>query len=283
MRALIIGHSITERHTSSLNKYLSEIGKIPVLSIQQEVEMATRIKSGDPVALKYLVSTNLKFVVSVAKKYQHRGLSLGDLINEGNLGLIKAASKFDETKGFKFISFAVWWIRQSILLAIAEQTRIVRLPLNLINSITRLNKFKSILEQQLERFPTANELSVAVSMKEHKVSDHLKQARKSLSLDEVLNHEIGTTLLDVIPVNVAGADDILNANAGIQEVGIILGILSVREREILKFYFGLNGIEPLTLDAIAILFNLSKERVRQLKDKSLKKIRMKILKKNCNN
>lgn len=273
MRELIIGGSITSRDTDSLNKYLAEIGRIPLLTAEEEVQLTRRIKTGDKKALEYLVRTNLRFVVSVAKKYQHRGLSLGDLINEGNLGLIKAASRFDETKGFKFISFAVWWIRQSMMLALAEQTRVIRLPLNMINSITKLNRTISGLEQELERHPTADEIAGKLSLKEQKITKQLKSAQKCKSLDEVVNQEIGSTLLDVLVANIPETDHLVGTSSGLMEITRTLKTLSKREMKVLNLYFGLEGTDAVSLDDIAALLNLSRERIRQLKDGAVKKIR----------
>jgi len=276
MRELKLDHSITSRDTDSLNRYLVEIGKIPLLTIGEEVDLTRRIKKGDEIALQYLIRTNLRFVVSVAKKYQNRGLSMGDLINEGNLGLIKAASRFDDTKGFKFISFAVWWIRQSIMHAIAEQTRLIRLPMNLINSISLVNKTAAILEQQLERRPTTEEISVAINLNDGKIAEFLENARKCRSLDEVVNEEIGCTLLDVIAVKDARLDHLTSRPFDLHEIHHLMKALSKRERKVLFLYFGLSGIQPASLEEIAVIYQLSKERIRQIKDKGIKKLRIKL-------
>lgn len=278
MRELKIDNSITRRDTDSLNKYLWEIGKIPLLSIAEEVLLTKRIREGDDTALEYLVRTNLRFVVSVAKKYQNRGLSLGDLVNEGNLGLIKAAKRFDDTKGFKFISFAVWWIRQAIMLALAEQTRVIRLPLNLISSITKLNKTIAGLEQQLERLPTAEEIALEINSEQHRVTDHLKSARKCISLDEIVNQEIGSTLLDVLVSQDPGPDHLIFSGLEITDMNNMMSVLSPREKKVIYLYFGLGGAQPISMLQIAEQFGLSKERTRQLKDLGINKMRKAIKK-----
>lgn len=277
MRELRIDQSITGRDIASVNKYMTEIGKIPLLTIEEEVQLARKVREGDQLALERLVRTNLRFVVSVAKKYQNRGLSLGDLINEGNLGLIRAATRFDDTKGFKFISFAVWWIRQSIMLAIAEQTRTIRLPLNIINSITQLNKTLSEMEQQLERIPTAEELACEAEIEEWRIAGYLREAQRCVSLDKVVNPDVGSTLLDIIVDSDAAPDAGFSADAAVYEVDMLLKILSKREQMILRLYYGLAGSTSFSLDDIAALFKLSKERVRQLKDKGIKKLRSRLL------
>jgi RNA polymerase primary sigma factor len=257
---------------------MAEIAKIPLLNINEEVLLSTKIKEGDMKALERLVNANLRFVVSVAKKYQHRGLTLGDLINEGNLGLIKAATKFDHTKGFKFISFAVWWIRQMIILAIAEQTRIIRLPLNLINSISLVNKAISNLEQHLERIPTQEEIADKINVGEIKVINYMNRAYKSASLDAGINDETQTTMLDMIPGDYGRPDDQLILADKIYDVGRMLKILPRREEKILRLHFGLGGETPMPLEDIALLLDLSKERVRQLKDRGIKKLRLRLRK-----
>jgi len=276
MRELKLDQSITSRDTNSLNKYLSEIGKIPLLTIGEEVDLTQRIKNGDDAALNYLIRTNLRFVVSVAKKYQNRGLSMGDLINEGNLGLIRAASRFDDTKGFKFISFAVWWIRQSIMLAIAEQTRVIRLPMNLINSITKLNRITADLEQQLERHPTIDEIGEELKLGAGQVAEYLDNARKCRSLDEIVNEEIGSTLLDIVAVKDIALDCLISKPFDLHELHQLTKVLSKRERKILFLFFGLDGTTPLSLEEIALLYQLSTERIRQIKDKGIKKLRIKL-------
>ena len=277
MRELKIDQSITGRDIASVNKYMTEIGKIPLLTLEEEVQLTRKVRAGDELALERLVRTNLRFVVSVAKKYQHRGLSLGDLINEGNLGLIRAATRFDDTKGFKFISFAVWWIRQSIMLAIAEQTRTIRLPLNIINSITQLNKTLSGMEQRLERIPTAQEVALEINMEEQRIAGYLREAHRCVSLDKIVNPEIGSTLLDIIVNSDPAPDDVFSGDATVYEVEMLLKTLPKREEKILRLYYGLAGSPSFSLDDIAVLFKLSKERVRQLKDKGLKKLRLRIL------
>jgi len=271
MRYLKIDQTIAPRDIYTLNQYLAEISRIPLLTVPEEIQLTRLVKAGDFSALQLLVRTNLRFVVSVAKKYQHRGLSLGDLINEGNLGLIKAAGRFDETKGFKFISFAVWWIRQSIILAIAEQTRVVRLPLNLINSISQINKATAILEQRLERMPTAEELAEEINVSEQKIIDHLHNARKSISLDAIRDVEIGNTLLDVIIDQHPLPDHVLNLEAKAHDINLMLKLLSKREQKIIRLYYGLAGVDPLSLDDISRLFRLTRERIRQIKDGGIKK------------
>lgn len=278
MRELKIDQSITGRDTDSVNKYLNEIGKIPLLNLEQEVILSKKAREGDEAALQHLVITNLRFVVSVAKKYQNRGLSLGDLINEGNFGLIKACYRFDNTKGFKFISFAVWWIRQAIMLAIAEQTRTIRLPLNIINSISKINKVIATLEQRLERFPTSDEIADEIHIGEERVIQHLSKAPKCRSLDSILNPDIGNTLLDVLSDIRHQPDYLLTIDANIDETGKMLSVLSWREQKVLNLYFGLAGSLPLSLDDIAIYFSLSRERIRQLKDGGLRKIRSRMSK-----
>ena len=273
MRELKIDQSITYRDTDSVNKYLNEIGKIPLLTLEQEIILSKKAREGDQAALQHLVITNLRFVVSVAKKYQNRGLGLGDLINEGNCGLIKACYRFDNTKGFKFISFAVWWIRQAIMLAIAEQTRTIRLPLNIINSISKINKVIATLEQRLERFPTSDEIADEIHTGEERVVQHLSKAPRCRSLDSILNPDIGNTLLDVLSDIRHQPDYLLTMDANIYETGKMLSALSWREQKVLNLYFGLGDTQPLSLDDIAIYFSLSRERIRQLKDGGLRKIR----------
>ena len=278
MRELKINPSITNRDTESLNRYLGEIGKIPLLTTNEEIDLTRRIKNGDELALQYLIRTNLRFVVSVAKKYQNRGLSMGDLINEGNLGLIKAASRFDDTKGFKFISFAVWWIRQSIMQAIAEQTRIVRLPMNLINSITKLNRTAAELEQRLERYPTLEEISEELEVATDKIAEYFEDAKKCRSLDAVVNEEIGSTLMDGIAVHDRGNEYLSGGFFDVHELLAIMKVLSGRERQVLFYYYGLSGQKPLSLDEIAGIYQLSTERIRQIKDKGIRKLRIKLSK-----
>ncbi|MBB6271001.1 RNA polymerase primary sigma factor [Pedobacter cryoconitis] len=276
MRELKIDCSITVRDIESLNIYLNEVGKIPLLTMEEETLLTTKIRSGDQLALDRLVRTNLRFVISVAKKYQHRGLSLGDLINEGNLGLIKAASRFDDTKGFRFISFAVWWIRQAIMLAISQQTRVIRLPLNLINSISKINITISSLEQRLERRPTMDEIAGEMDVEPQKVTIYLEKVRKCMSLDEVIKPDFGSTLMEVTPAREYSADHLLIQDSDRIEACQLLKILSKREEKVLSLFFGLKGMQPLSLDDIALLFKLSRERIRQLKDGGIKKLRLKL-------
>jgi len=273
MRQLKIGQTITSRDSASLDKYLSDIGKIDLLSLEEEIGLAKKVRGGDERALDQLVKCNLRFVVSVAKKYQHRGMSLGDLINEGNMGLIKSAQRFNETKGFKFISFAVWWIRQSILQSISDQTRIVRLPLNQISSITRINRATMFLEQELERSPSIMELSKYLDVDQDKVSEHLNIARMTVSLDAMVSEDVGCCLLDTLADENPGTDHNLMQDSFQSDIQKILFTLPLRERNIITLYFGLNGHDPMVLEEIAIVNGLSKERVRQLKDKALRELR----------
>jgi RNA polymerase primary sigma factor len=273
MRQLKIGQTITSRDSASLDKYLNDIGKIGLLTVEEESVLAKKVREGDMRALDLLVKSNLRFVVSVAKKYQHRGMALCDLINEGNLGLIKAAQRFNETKGFKFISFAVWWIRQSILQALSDQTRIVRLPLNQISSITKINKATLNLEQELERNPSPEELSVYMDIDLEKIEEHLNIARLPVSLDAIISDEIGSTLLDTLHDDNPGTDHALIKDSFNNDIRKILETLPLRERNIIILYFGLGNSEPIILEEIAVINGLSKERVRQLKDKALKELR----------
>jgi RNA polymerase primary sigma factor len=282
MRELKLNKSITRRDNDSINRYLGEIGRIPLLAVADEIMLSRRIKEGDLTAKDYLVRTNLRFVVSVAKNYQHRGLSLGDLINEGNIGLIRAAAKFDDTRGFKFISFAVWWIRQAILDALAEQTRVIRLPHNVVNSVTRLNKLAAELEQQLERAPTDEEIAAAAEQNLQKISEQLKNARKCKSLDAVWNTDVGSTLLDVLVSEDEGRGHTLANEIDDERLRELLMRISARERKVLVLYYGLFGAEPRPLADIALSMKLSKERTRQLKDQGIKKIRL-YLKRKSNN
>jgi RNA polymerase primary sigma factor len=274
MRQLKITKQVTNRDTLSLDKYLHEIGKVELLSADKEVELAKRIKKGDRKALETLIKANLRFVVSVSKQYQNQGLSLPDLINEGNLGLIKSAERFDETRGFKFISYAVWWIRQSILQALAEQARIVRLPLNKIGSINKINKAFNQLEQEFQREPTTDEVAKLMETKPELVEDSLNFAGIHVSMDAPLREEEANNLYDVM-MN----DDSLNPEDSLmdtslkQEIERSLGTLGDREAEILRFYFGLNSYQPHTLEEIGNEFGLTRERVRQIKEKAIKKLK----------
>ena len=268
MRQLKITKSITNRESASLDKYLQEIGKEELITVEEEVELAQRIKKGDQEALEKLTKANLRFVVSVAKQYQNQGLSLPDLINEGNLGLIKAAEKFDETRGFKFISYAVWWIRQSILQALAEQSRIVRLPLNQVGSLNKINKAFARFEQEHERTPSPEELASELELPKEKVTDTLRVAGRHVSVDGEDN-----SLLDVL-VN----PDSPNADRGLineslaTEVDRALETLTERERDIIKYFFGI-GCSEMTLEEIGEKFDLTRERVRQIKEKAIRRLR----------
>ena len=273
MRQLKITKSITNRESASLDKYLQEIGKEELISVEEEVELAQRIKKGDKEALEKLTKANLRFVVSVAKQSQNQGLSLPDLINEGNLGLIKAAEKFDETRGFKFISYAVWWIRQSILQALAEQSRIVRLPLNQVGSLNKINKAFARFEQEHERTPSAEELANELELPKEKVTDTLRVAGRHISVDAPFADGEDNSLLDVL-VNA----DSPNADRGLineslaTEVDRALEILTERERDIIRYFFGI-GCSEMTLEEIGEKFDLTRERVRQIKEKAIRKLR----------
>ncbi len=273
MRQLKITKSITNRESASVDKYLQEIGKENLLSVEEEVELAQRIKKGDRIALEKLTKANLRFVVSVAKQYQNQGLSLPDLINEGNLGLIKAAKKFDETKGFKFISYAVWWIRQSILQALAEQSRIVRLPLNQVGSLNRIHKAKIKFEQENERVPSTEELAESLDVPKDKLDDALKISNKQLSVEAPFAEGEENCLLDVMPnENSPDADKTLLNESLTHEVERALATLTEREREIVKHFFGIN-VPDMTLEEIGNKFGLTRERVRQIKEKAIRRLR----------
>ena len=265
---------IKNRANQSLDRYLQEIGEVPLLTPEEEIELARRIKKNDQEALEKLTKANLRFVVSVAKQYQNQGLSLGDLINEGNLGLIKAAKRFDETRGFKFISYAVWWIRQSILQALAEQSRVVRLPLNRVGALNKIGKAFSNLEQEFEREPSAHEIADELEMTPYEVSDTLKISGKHLSLDAPFNQGDDNRLLDVIEDEQQEPPDDLLLNESLRiEVKRALTTLSEREAEVIKLYFGLDREHPLTLEEIGEKFNLTRERVRQIKEKAIRRLR----------
>ena len=273
MRQLKITKSITNRESASLDKYLQEIGKEELITVEEEVELAQRIRKGDQEALEKLTKANLRFVVSVAKQYQNQGLSLPDLINEGNLGLIKAAEKFDETRGFKFISYAVWWIRQSILQALAEQSRIVRLPLNQVGSLNKINKAFARFEQENERTPSPEELAKALELPKEKISDTLRVAGRHVSVDAPFADGEDNSLLDVL-VNT----DSPNADRGLineslsTEVERALSTLTDREKDIIKYFFGI-GCQEMTLEEIGEKFGLTRERVRQIKEKAIRRLR----------
>lgn len=274
MRQLKINKSITNRESQSLEKYLQEIGKEELLTPEEEVELAQKIKKGDSKALEKLTRANLRFVVSVAKQYQNQGLSLPDLINEGNLGLIKAAQKFDETRGFKFISYAVWWIRQSIVLAIAEQSRLVRLPLNQVGSVSKINKVLNKFEQENERRPSVEEISEEADMPEGKVEDALKaNASRHVSVDAPYVTGEDNSLLDIIPNNDSPlADRELLMDSLREEISQALTVLNERERNIVECSFGI-GQPEMTLEEIGQKFGLTRERVRQIKEKAIRKLR----------
>jgi len=275
MRQLKITKSITNRESQSLDKYLQDIGKEELITAEMEVELAKRIKQGDQWALEKLTRANLRFVVSVAKQYQNQGLTLPDLINEGNLGLIKAAQKFDETRGFKFISYAVWWIRQSILQALAEQARIVRLPLNQVGSLNKINKAFSKLEQEYERPPSAEELAEILEVPEDKVKESMKVAGRHVSMDAPLSSsEDGGTLMDVMANSDSpSADKLLLAESLQKEIERSLSTLTDKEKEIIRLFFGIGMNHGLTLEEIGTKFNLTRERVRQIKEKAIRRLR----------
>jgi RNA polymerase primary sigma factor len=274
MRQLKISKQITNRESQSLDKYLQEIGKVDLLSPDEEVELAKRIKDGDQYALERLTKANLRFVVSVAKQYQNQGLSLGDLINEGNLGLIKAAQRFDETRGFKFISYAVWWIRQSILQALAEQSRIVRLPLNRVGSLNKISKTFSELEQRYEREPSPEELAEVLELATAEVVDTMRISGRHISMDAPFAQGEENSLLDVLENESIQTPDFgLMGDSLRKEVQRALATLSQREADVVALYFGLNGESALTLEEIGDKFNLTRERVRQIKEKAIRRLR----------
>lgn len=273
MRQLKITKSITNRESASLDKYLQEIGKEDLITVEEEVELAQRIRKGDQRALEKLTRANLRFVVSVAKQYQNQGLSLPDLINEGNLGLIKAAEKFDETRGFKFISYAVWWIRQSILQALAEQSRIVRLPLNQVGSLNKINKAFSRFEQEHERRPSPEELAETLDLPAEKVADTLRVSGRHISVDAPFVEGEDNSLLDVLVNDDSPIADRTLINESLStEVERALSTLTERERDIIKLFFGINTQE-MTLEEIGEKFGLTRERVRQIKEKAIRRLR----------
>ncbi len=283
MRQLKITKQVTNRETASLDKYLQEIGKVDLITADEEVELAQRIKAGDERALEKLTKANLRFVVSVAKQYQNQGLTLPDLINEGNLGLIKSAKRFDETRGFKFISYAVWWIRQSILQALAEQSRIVRLPLNKIGSINKINKTYAFLEQANERPPSAEEIAKELELSVSEVKESLKNSGRHLSMDAPLIEGEDSNLYDVLRANESpNPDKDLLLESLRVEIERALETLSCREADVVRLYFGLAGQQPMTLEEIGETFDLTRERVRQIKEKAVRRLkhnsRSKILK-----
>ncbi len=274
MRQLKIAKQVTNRETESLDKYLQEIAKVDLISPEEEVVLAQRIRQGDQSALYKLTLANLRFVVSVAKQYQNQGLHLPDLINEGNLGLIKAAQRFDETKGFKFISYAVWWIRQSILQAIAEHARIVRLPLNKIGTINRINKTYSAFEQLNQREPNPDEIAEILGVSLNEITQSIKNSGKHVSMDAPVGPEEETTMLDLLQNDEIQAPETELLKESLKfEIERSISTLIPREAEILRNYFGLNGLKPHTLDEIATKFDLTRERVRQVKDKAIRRLK----------
>ncbi|MBL4939523.1 MAG: sigma-70 family RNA polymerase sigma factor [Lutibacter sp.] len=283
MRQLKITKQVTNRETASLDKYLQEIGKVDLITAEMEVELAQKIKAGDQEALERLTKANLRFVVSVAKQYQNQGLTLPDLINEGNLGLIKAAKRFDETRGFKFISYAVWWIRQSILQALAEQSRIVRLPLNKIGSINKINKMYAFLEQENERPPSAEEIAKKLDMTVNDVKESMKNSGRHVSMDAPLIEGEDSNLYDVLNTGDSPNPDrqLLHESLKV-EIERALETLTPREADVVQLYFGLGDAHPMTLEEIGETFDLTRERVRQIKEKAIRRLkhtsRSKILK-----
>jgi len=274
MRQLKISKSITNRETASLDKYLQDIGKEGMITAEEEVELARKIKTGDQQALERLVNANLRFVVSVAKQYQNQGLSLPDLINEGNLGLIKAARRFDETRGFKFISYAVWWIRQSILQALAEQSRIIRLPLNQVGSLNKIKKASSRLEQEFERPPSADEIAEQLDIPEHKIETALKITTRYISMDAPLKADDDIMFLDqYVPDDVEDTDEPLMRESLGREIQRSLATLNEKERDVLNMYYGIGMSHGYTLEEIGAKFDLTRERVRQIKEKAIRRLK----------
>jgi len=274
MRQLKITKQITNRETQSLDKYLQEIGRVDLISADEEAKLAQRIKEGDPLALDKMVKANLRFVVSVAKQYQGNGMFLGDMINEGNVGLVKAAMRFDETRGFKFISYAVWWIRQSIMQALAEQSRVVRLPLNRIGTLTKLNRAISSLEQKFQREPSVEELAEVMKVAPDEIRDTVQMGTRQVSIDApfVLGEE--NSLLDVLKDDLEETPDSMLINNSLHiDVKRSLSYLTARESDVISLYFGLHGRPAMTLDEIAYQFNLTRERVRQIKEKAIRRLR----------
>jgi len=274
MRQLVITKQLTNRETASMDKYLQEIGKVDMISVEEEVVLAQQIRQGDQEALQKLTRANLRFVVSVSKQYQNRGLSLSDLINEGNLGLMKAAKRFDETRGFKFISYAVWWIRQAILQALAEQSRIVRLPLNKIGSISKIHRANVLFEQQFERDPEVSEMAGLLDISEHEVRECMKNAGRHLSIDAPLIQNETVTMCDTIQ-----GDENTRPDKGLLieslriEIERAVASLTYREAEIIRSFYGLNGSPLLTAEEIAERYDLTRERVRQIKEKAIRKLK----------
>lgn len=274
MRQLKITKQVTNRESKSLDKYLQDISKLPLITADEEVELAQRIREGDQVALDKLTTSNLRFVVSVAKQYQNQGLTLPDLINEGNAGLVKAAKRFDETRGFKFISYAVWWIRQGILQALAEQARVVRLPLNKIGSINKINKAYSFLEQSYQRPPSTEEIATELDMTLSDVKLSMKNSGRHLSMDAPLREGEDFSLYDVVSSTESPKpDNGLMADSLKLEINRALDTLSNKEGDVIKLYYGLGGEMPMSLDEIGVTFDLSRERVRQIKEKGIRRLR----------
>ena len=274
MRQIKISNSITNRDSASLERYLADISKAPLITADEEVELARRIKAGDREALEKLTTSNLRFVVSIAKKYQNQGISLSDLITEGNIGLLRAAERFDETRGFKFISYAVWWIRQSILTAIAEQSRVVRLPLNQVSTIGKIRKEMSRLEQELLRNPTIEEIAEAVDLAPDKVTDLLRQNGYHVSIDAPLSADDDTKFIDTfVPEGGKATDDVLMSESLIADLDTVLASLPPTEREVVSMYFGFHTKREYTLDEISACTDLSRERVRQIKERAIKRLR----------
>jgi RNA polymerase primary sigma factor len=274
MRQLKISKQFTNRENKSLDKYLNEISKVEMITPTEEVELAIKIKKGDQKALEKLVNANLRFVVSVAKQYQNQGLTLGDLINEGNMGLIKAAQRFDETRGFKFISYAVWWIRQSILQALADQSRLVRLPLNKVGSLSKITAASVALEQQYERKVTDHEIAEKLELNASEVSSTLSSSSKHISIDAPINEDEDTSLLTILPNDHEPDPDNSLLHESLQkEISRVVSILSEKEREIIKLYFGLENNQPHSYEDISDKVKLTRERVRQIKEKALRKLR----------
>lgn len=273
MKSTKITVSITKRDSASLDKYFNDISKIKLLSVEQEVLLCRKIRQGDQLATNKLISANLRFVISVSKRYQHKGLGLGDLINEGNIGLIKAAAKFDETKGFKFISFAVYWIKQAVMQAITEQTRTVKLPFNQVYGISKTNKASAALEQQLQRIPTTSEISAHSGIEEWKVKDYMSHSKLGVSLHAPAHADHDQSLLEILKNDCTEPDEALVKVSLTDNLLQLLNTLPKREAQIMTLFLGIGEPYALQLDDIAMLFGLSKERVRQIKDKALKELR----------
>jgi RNA polymerase primary sigma factor len=274
MRQLKISKSITNRETASLDKYLQDIGKEELITADEEVQLAQRIKQGDQAALEKLCKANLRFVVSVAKQYQNQGLSLPDLINEGNVGLIKAARRFDETRGFKFISYAVWWIRQSILQALAEQARIIRLPLNQVGSLSKMNKASIRLEQRFERPPSVDEIAAEMELPEQKVLDTLKMSTRTISMDAPIDADEEIKLIDIfVAEDTPDTDELLIRESLSREIQRSLSTLTEKEREIINLFYGIGVPHSYTLEEIGSMFDLTRERVRQIKEKAIRRLK----------